>query len=264
MPQFDLNDLTAREKRLLHLADNGLIINHRLCEWCAHAPQLELEMGLANIGLDHLGQARLWLNAAVESLAARGIAADEDALAYFRDERQYFNLLLVEQPNDDFAMTVAKLFLYDAHHKLLLAQLATAGAPADDGDDAITDIAQKAAVEVDYHLRFSAHWLRVLVGGTAESARRMRDAVDYLWPLCGELFVAADYERDTHPRIDFAPLKAAWLATVLPEVQPLGLALDEALPFERPSGKHNRHSEHLGYLLAEMQVLARRHPEAAW
>lgn len=263
MLQFDLSDLSAREKFILHLADNGLIMNHRLCEWCARAPQLELEMGLANIGLDHLGQARLWLNCLVESLAARGVDTGEDALAYFRDEHQYFNLLLVEQPNDDFAMTVAKLFLYDAHHKLLLARLSNAGAQAEDDGD-VAAVAQKAAVEVDYHLRFSAHWMRVFVSGTAESARRMRDAVEYLWPLCGELFTAADYEAAARLPVDCASLKDAWLAAVLPEVQPLGLALDEELPFHQPLGKHNRHSEHLGFLLAEMQVLARQHPEAAW
>lgn len=254
MLRFDLHALTAREKHLLHLADNGLIINHRLCEWCARAPQLELEMGLANIGLDHLGQSRLWLNALVESLAARGIDVGEDELAYFRDDDQFFNLLLVEQPNDDFAMLIAKLFLYDAFHQLLLAQLAKAG------DDAIAAIAQKAAVEVEYHLRFSTHWCRVLVGGTAESAQRMRDAADDLWHLCGELFIAAEYES----LVDVARLKSPWLARVLPEVQPLGLALDEQLPYRNPLGKHNRHSEHLGFLLAEMQVLARKHPEATW
>jgi len=270
MLKFKLSDLSAREKFILHLADNGLIMNHRLCEWCARAPQLELEMGLANIGLDHLGQARLWLNCVVESLAARGIDTTEDALAYFRDENQYFNLLLVEQPNDDFAMTVAKLFLYDAHHKLLLAQLSAADAQTDDVAAAtvaaatVAAVARKAAVEVDYHLRFSMHWMRVLVSGSAESARRMRDAVDDLWPLCGELFTAAAYERAARLTADCAGIKTAWLAAVLPEVRPLGLALDEALPFHLPSGKHNRHSEHLGFLLAEMQVLARQHPEAAW
>lgn len=260
MLRFDVNDLTAREKRILHFADNGLIMNHRLCEWCARAPQLELEMGLANIGLDHLGQARLWLGALSESLAARGIDTDEDQLAYFRDDAQFFNLLLVEQPNDDFAMTVAKLFLYDAYHKLLLAQLAT----GEQSVAAVAAIADKASVEVDYHLRFSAHWMRVMVGGSQESAQRMRDAVEYLWHLCGEFFTAAEYEKDAEARIDLAQLKAAWLATVLPEVQPLGLALDEALPFAQPLGKHNRHSEHLGFLLAEMQVLARKHARATW
>jgi len=258
MLQFDIDDLSAREKFLLHLADNGLIMNHRLCEWVARAPQLELEMGLANLGLDHLGQARLWLALAVESLAARGVDTDEDALAYFRDDAQFFNLLLVEQPNDDFAMTVTKLFLYDAYHKLLLAQLAAGG------DQAIADIADKAAVEVEYHLRFSTHWMRVLRDGTEESARRMRAAVEYLWPLCGEFFTAADFEAMMQPQVDCAQLKEAWLAVVLPAVQPLGLALDVELAYHLPLGKHNRHSEHLGFLLAEMQVLARQHPGATW
>jgi len=165
MLQFDMDNLSAREKFLLHLADNGLIMNHRLCEWVARAPQLELEMGLANLGLDHLGQARLWLALAVESLAARGIDTDEDALAYFRDDAQFFNLLLVEQPNDDFAMTVTKLFLYDAYHQLYLQQLAR-----DAGDAAIAAVAEKALVEVEYHRRFSAHWMRVLRDGTDPGA----------------------------------------------------------------------------------------------
>lgn len=261
MMQFDIgdiNDFSAREKFLLHLADNGLIMNHRLCEWCAHAPQLELEMGLANIGLDHLGQARLWLNLLNDALVARGVDTNEDALAYFRDDTQYFNLLLVEMPNDDFAMTAGKLFLYDAFHRLALNQLSEVDEPS------IAAVAEKASIEVDYHLRFSTHWMRVMVDGSEESARRMRDALDELWPLCGEFFSAADFETAARLRIDFARLKDAWLASVLPELQPLGLALDEALPFHHPSGKHNRHTEHLGYLLAEMQVLARRHPGATW
>jgi len=259
MLQFDIDDLSAREKFLLHLADNGLIMNHRLCEWVARAPQLELEMGLANLGLDHLGQARLWLALAVESLAARGVDADEDKLAYFRDDAQFFNLLLVEQPNDDFAMTVAKLFLYDAYHQLYLQQLAR-----DAGDAAIAAVAEKALVEVEYHRRFSAHWMRVLRDGTEESARRMRCALEYLWPLCGEFFTAADFEATMQPQVDYARIKSAWLKQVLPAVQPLGLALDVELAYHNPLGKHNRHSEHLGFLLAEMQVLARQHPGATW
>jgi len=194
---------------------------------------------------------------AVESLAARGIQSDEDALAYFRDDAQFFNLLLVEQPNDDFAMTVAKLFLYDAYHQLRLKRLTTF-------DDAIAAVAEKALVEVEYHRQFSAHWLRVLRDGTEESAQRMRNALAYLWPLCGEFFTAADFEQAMQPPPDCAQLKDAWLATVMPAVQPLELALDEALAFAQPLGKHNRHSEHLGFLLAEMQVLARQHPGARW
>lgn len=256
---FHPGRLNAQEKLLLHLADNGLIMNHRLCQWCAHAPELELEMGLANIGLDHLGQARLWLGRLIETLAARGVETDEDQLAYFRDDHQYFNLLLVEQPNDDFAMTVGKLFLYDAFHHLALNQLSQAGHPP------VAAIAGKAAVEVGYHLRFSTHWMKVMVGGTEYSAGRMRVALDYLWPLCGEFFTPADYEKTVQqPRVAFAQLKDAWLQCVLPVVRPLGLALGEALAFHHPSGKHNRHSEHLGYILAEMQVLARQHAGAAW
>lgn len=247
--------LAARERWLLSLADNGVVHNHRLCEWCAQAPSLELDMALANIGLDHLGQARLWL----APVAARA-GVSEDQFAFFRDEHEYQNLLLLEQPNGDFAFTVCKLFLYDQFHRLLLGALAA----TDDRD--IADVAQKSLTEVAYHVKFSSHWMRVMVGGSDESIRRAREAADYLWPLCGEFFAPVDYEQTMHAelKIDAEAIKRDWLSATLPTLAPLGLALDAALPFYNPSGKARRHSEHLGYLLAEMQSLARRHPKATW
>ena len=247
--------LPAKYKWLLSLADNGLVMNHRLCEWCAHAPSLELEMGLANIGLDHLGQARLWLAPVAEHRETT-----EDRLAYFRDEDEYYNLLLLEQQNGDFAFTMCKLFLYDHFHFHLLQVLAGVS------DNTIAAIAEKSVAEVRYHTKFSAHWMRVMVGGTEESARRMRDAVDFLWQFCGEFFTLSDYEKTLYDEFDLRAetLKERWLADVLPPLSALGMSLDTALSFHQPSGKDNRHTEQLGFLLAEMQVLARKHPEATW
>lgn len=247
--------LSPRDKLLLSYADNGLVLNHRLCEWCAHAPSLELEMGLANIGLDHLGQARLWL----APVAARHDES-EDHFAYFRDEDAYFNLLLVEQQNGDFAHTIARHFLYDHYHARLLDAL------AENADSEVRAIADKARLEAAYHTKFSTHWMRVLAGGTAESHQRMREAVGFLWQFCGELFTPTGYEKQHYDDWGIAPaaLKAAWCAEVLPLLAPLNLTLDDNLSFHNPSGKENHHSEQLGYLLAEMQVLARKHPGVRW
>ncbi|MCH9705746.1 MAG: phenylacetate-CoA oxygenase subunit PaaC [Proteobacteria bacterium] len=243
------------DKLLLSLADNGLVMNHRLCEWCTKAPSLELEMGLANIGLDHLGQARLWL----ESVAPN-LNTSEDELAYFRDENNYYNLLLVEQQNGDFAFTIAKLFLYDYFHLHLLEKLSTVA------DKTIAAVAEKSLLEVRYHVKFSTHWMNVMVGGTNESVARMRDAIEFLWQFCGEFFTFTDYEQTMYNKFNLpaAQLKERWLADILPPLAALELPLDTTLPFYQPSGKNNNHSEQLGFLLAEMQVLARKHPGETW
>lgn len=244
--------LSARSRLLLHLADNGLVMNHRLCEWCAHAPELELEMGLANIGLDHMGHARMWLGLLVDEAGG-----SEDEWAYLRDEDEYTNLLLVEQPNGDFAMTMAKMSFYGNYYLLLLLELVK------QDDEDIKAVAGKALLEAKYHVKFSTHWMKVMVDGNEESIRRVSFAVDYLWQFCGEPFKLMDFERAMLPQ-SAGGLKRQWLACTLPLLKPLGLELDTALEHYLPLGKDRCHSEHMGYLLTEMQVLARKHHGVKW
>lgn len=242
---------------VLRLADSNLVLAQRLGEWVGHAPALEEDLGLANVALDLLGQARLLLAHAGE-LEGRG--RDEDALAYLREESEYLNLTLVEQPNGDFGRTIVRQFLFDAWQSALYDALAASC------DVKLAAIAAKAAKESHYHLRYSSGWLVRLGDGTPESRARVDDALTRLWPFTHELFDADDADRSAAAAgIGPAPdtLASAWNGTV-------DRVLAEAT-LARPApagygwhGKQGRHSEHLGYLLAEMQSLHRAHPGAAW
>jgi ring-1,2-phenylacetyl-CoA epoxidase subunit PaaC len=242
---------------LLRLGDNCLVLGHRLSEWVGHGPIIEVEIALANVALDLLGQARLWL-ALAGDIEGRG--RDEDQLAYLRDAGDYRNVLLVEQPNGDYAMTMARQFYFDAFHHLLLQRL------VDVSDRRIADIAAKALKEVDYHLRRSCDWVIRLGDGTDESHRRMQAGIDELWYYTGELF-----ERDAVDEaavqcgvgVDPSALKAEWEKNVAVIAGEATLALPKPGWAQR-GGKRGVHSEHLGYLLAEMQFLQRAYPGATW
>jgi len=231
------DDLTTR------FGDDALILGHRLSEWCGHAPALEVDLALANIGLDLLGQAQFFLGLAAEA-EAKG--RDADALAYRRTEDEFRNCLLVEQPNGDFARTIARQFLFSSWQELLFHGLAQ-------GDDKrIAAIAAKAVKEVTYHARFAADWVIRLGDGTAESHRRMEEGLDWCWRFTGELFAG-----------DAASLRPEWDARVN------GVLAEAGLPPPNPvrgitGGRDGRHSEHLGHLLAEMQYLPRVYPDAVW
>ncbi len=252
--------MTASDLRFnygLRLADDALILGHRLSEWCSNAPMLEEDIALANLGLDLIGQARAFYAYAG---AQEGNGRDEDKLAYFRDADQFRNCLLVEQPNGDFAATMARQFLYAAFMQPYFEALSRSK------DDALAAIAAKAVKEMAYHVRHSAEWVIRLGDGTDESRQRMISAVDDLWGYTGELFEMDGLETAlAHDGIvpDRVLLKAPWDALV-------GRVLKQAtLDLPRPramqsGGRHGRHSEHLGHLLAIMQVLARRHPDAVW
>jgi ring-1,2-phenylacetyl-CoA epoxidase subunit PaaC len=242
---------------VLRLADTNLVLAQRLGEWVGHAPALEEDLGLANVALDLLGQARLLLTRAGE-LEDRG--RDEDQLAYLREESEYFNLTLVEQPNGDFGDTIVRQFLFDAW------QLGLYEALAGSSDGTLAAIAAKGAREAAYHLRYSGGWLVRLGDGTAESHARVTGSLARLWPYTRELFHDDDVDRaaaESGMGVLPSALAAPWSARV-----------DEALAqatLARPApasfgwyGKQGRHSEHLGYLLAEMQSLHRAHPGAAW
>ena len=242
---------------LLRLGDNCLILGHRLSEWCGHAPVLEEDIALANVALDLIGQAKLWLGLAGE---VEGKGRDADRLAFLRDAREFRNLLLVEQKNGDFAVTMGRQFLFDAWHYLVLRELGRSA------DARIAEIAAKAVKEVAYHLERSRDWVVRLGDGTEESRRRMQRAVDTLWPYAGEMFEMDAVDEELVRQgvaADLAALRQPWLEHV-------GATLEEAT-LERPEwgwmqrgGKRGLHSEHLGYLLAEMQFLQRAYPNATW
>lgn len=251
-PQNDLSEY------LLRLADSALVQGQRLCEWCGRAPALEEEMALMNVGLDLVGQARNWYEYAAELLAD---GRDADHLAYRRDERAYRNLLLVEQPNGDYAVTMTKQFLYDAWHFHTLAALTGFA------DARVAGIAAKALKEVTYHLRRSAEWVQRLGDGTEESHRRMVAAVRELWRFTVELVHADQVEERLH-RTGIAPnpeeLATAWRAKVADVFASASLAMPEPASHFYLSGKRGLHTEHLGLLLAEMQFLQRAYPDATW
>jgi ring-1,2-phenylacetyl-CoA epoxidase subunit PaaC len=239
---------------MLGLADDALILGHRLSEWCGHAPLLEEELALANIGLDLIGQARrLYVHAG----ALEGKGRDQDALAYLRDAPQFRNLLLVEQPNGDFAMTIARQFLYAAYAAPFWRAM-TASRDAN-----LAGIAADAQNEAAYHLRHAGEWLVRLGDGTEESHRRAQAALDALWPYTGEMFESDAALVENGVAADPAPLRAEWDKTVAGVLADATLARP-AGSWMQTGGRRGRHSEHLGYILAELQFLQRAYPGAQW
>ncbi len=242
---------------VLRLADTSLVLGQRLGEWVGHAPALEEDLGLANLSLDLIGQARLLLSYAGE-LEERG--RDEDQLAFLRDGTEFCNVTLAEQPNGDFGHTIVRQLLIDAWQLELYEEL------QDSSDRRLAAIPAKALKETRYHFRYSAGWVVRLGDGTAESRQRVQSALDELWRFTGELFApdALDQEmaaRGIGPQL--AALKPYWLTridAVLKEAT-LSRPADTLYPWH---GKSGRHTEHLGYLLAEMQFLQRAYPGAVW
>ena len=232
------------------LGDDALVLGQRLGEWCGHAPTLELDLALANIGLDLIGQAQHFLALAG---VREGSGRDADVIAFRRDGFEFTNCLLVEQPNGDFAQTIARQFLFSVWQELAFAELASGG------DAEVAAVARKALKEIAYHARFASEWVVRLGDGTDESRERMTDGLAWMWRFTGELFDPA--ERGLG--VDLAGLRPAWDLRI-------DAALDEA-GLERPAeqrpvtgGRQGRHTEHLGHLLSEMQYLQRAYPDAVW
>jgi ring-1,2-phenylacetyl-CoA epoxidase subunit PaaC len=242
---------------VLRLGDTSLILGQRLGEWVGHAPALEEDLGLANLALDLIGQARLLLSYAGE-LEGRG--RDEDALAYLRDAPEFANLTLAEQPNGDFGRTIVRQWLVDAW------QLAVYEALQLSRDARVAAIAAKALKETQYHYRFSSGWLVRLGDGTSESHRRVQDSVDALWRFTDELF-AADEIDERLAAAGIAPVLGAlqprWSARIDEALQQATLTRPVAMPFPW-HGKRGIHTEHLGHMLGEMQHLQRAYPGARW
>lgn len=253
-----MNPHNDKIEYLLRLADSALVQGQRLCEWCGRAPALEEELALMNVGLDLVGQARNWYEYAAELLDD---GRDADHLAFRRDERAFRNLLLVEQPNGDFAVTMAKQFLYDAWHFHVLRQL------SDSSDARIAAIAAKGLKEVTYHLRRSGEWIERLGDGTEESHARMLAAIPQVWRFTVEMTNADEVEQRLFAE-GVAPnpeeLAAAWRAKVADIFASATLPLPEPAVHFYLSGRRGLHSEHLGILLAEMQFLQRAYPDATW
>jgi len=242
----------------LRMGDSALILSQRLGAWCGHGPVLEEDIALTNTALDLLGQARMWLTLAGE---VEGRGRDEDALAFRRDGHQFSNLLLTEQPNGDYAQTIARQFFFDAWHRLVLDQLCRSA------DARVAAIAAKGLKEVQYHLRRSADWTIRLGDGTDESHRRMTRAIDAMWPYTGELFTMDGVDADLLARgigCNLSSLRAPWdeqVDAVLAE----GMLARPVLGWAQQGSKQGVHTEHLSLLLAEMQSVHRAHPaEAHW
>lgn len=242
---------------LIRLADDHLILGHRLSEWCGHAPMLEEDLAMPNMGLDMIGQARALYAHAAE---VEGKGRTEDDLAFLRAEREYRNLLLVERPNGDFAQTMLRQLYFAAFMRPYWEAMQTST------DQTLAGIAGKAVKEVSYHIRHSGEWIIRMGDGTDESARRMRDAVEELAPYTDELF-EVDEITDAMVAAGIAPdpaaLRGAWDATIA-EVFGQALLNQPNIAYPYSGGRKGIHGEGLGHLLASMQYLQRAHPGATW
>jgi ring-1,2-phenylacetyl-CoA epoxidase subunit PaaC len=240
----------------LHLADNALILGHRNSEWCGHGPVLEQDIAITNISLDLIGQARNLYQYAAQ-LKADG--STEDSLAYLRTERDFKNCLLVEQPNGDWAKTILRQFFFSAYQNLLYTQLHNTS------DETLSAIAEKSLKEVSYHLRWSSEWVIRLGDGTGESHQRMLQAISDLWMYTGELFTPQPYELKIYNNagIDTSPIQLAWEQKVREIFSEATLPFPEKV-FMQTGGKDGKHTEHLGYVLAELQYMQRAYPNCEW
>lgn len=248
---------TPAVEYLFRLGDDRLVLGHRLSEWCGHAPILEEDIALANIALDLVGQATLVLGLAAK-LEAQG--RDADALAYFRDAIDYRNALLLELPKGDFAVTIVRQLFFSVFAALQSEGLQHSSNPE------LAGIASKALKETRYHVRHSAEWVLKLGDGTDESHTRAQRAVDELWRYTGELFLADDVDRAAAAEgfgVDPSTLEAVWRTQVLDVLARATLSVPET-PYMQRGGRQGRHTEHLGHMLAEMQIVARSHPGASW
>lgn len=243
----------------LHLADNSLIMGHRLSEWTGHGPMLEQDIAISNIALDLIGQSR---NFYQYTATLQGGSVTEDTLAYLRDAREFKNLLITEIPNGDWARTILKLFFFSSYQFYFYQGLMKSA------DKQLAAIAEKSLKEVTYHLRWSGEWVTRLGDGTTESNNRMKMAVEDLWPYTGEMFEAAEYENhllDDSISVNVGEVKTPWLKKVkeIFDEATLEFAGDKN-QWTQTGGKNGIHSEHLGFILAEMQFLQRAYPGCEW
>ncbi len=242
---------------VLHLADNSMILGQRNAEWCGHGPILEQDIAITNITLDLIGEARSLYAYAAQ---LKGNNATEDIIAFTRDVLQYKNVLLVEQPNTDWAYTIVRQFFYDAFHFQLLNVLQNIK------DERIAEIAHKSLKEVTYHLKWSSEWLIRLGDGTEISHQKMQTAINDLWEYTGEFFIPSQTEAKAFElgiAANLENLKPLWQAKVTEILQLATLTIPTS-NHQQKGGKTGLHSEYMGYLLAEMQFMQRAYPGVEW
>ncbi|NER14909.1 phenylacetate-CoA oxygenase subunit PaaC [Leptobacterium flavescens] len=239
------------------IADNALILGQRLSELCGHGPSLETDIALTNISLDLLGQTRSYYQYVA---LLEGEGKTEDDIAFLRTERQYKSVLLVEQPNTDFAYVITRQFLFDAFHLALLEKLQHSK------DDTLNAIARKAIKEVSYHLRFSGDWVKRLGDGTDISKQKVQEAVNMLWTYTDELFHLTEADSEAVAEgigVDVSQLKEDYYGKVKELLEEATLEIPESKYFQK-GGKQGIHTEHMGYLLADLQYMQRAYPNMKW
>ena len=244
----------------LFLADSSLIMGHRLSEWTGHGPMIEQDIAITNIALDLIGQARNFYQYAAELINNQDDKKiTEDDLAYLRDAHEYKNFLITELPNGDWAKTIGKVFFFSAWQFYFYQKLIYSS------DKQLSAIAEKSLKEVTYHVKWASDWAIRLGDGTEESKKRMESAVEDLWPYTGEMFVAAHFEEspENSVSIDVSNTKNDWLEKVKLVFRDATLFLPNKT-WMQSGGKNGVHTEHLGYILAEMQFLQRAYPGLEW
>lgn len=242
---------------IIRLGDDSLILGHRLSEWCGHGPILEEDIALTNIALDLVGQATSLLNYAGQ-IEDKG--RDADKLAYFRFDREFKNCLLVEQPNGDFGMTMMRQFLFDAYRKPFYEALTSSK------DEQLAAIAEKSLKETKYHLKHSSEWIIRLGDGTEESNRRVQESLDTLWRYTSDLFYTDEVDNElvtSGIAPDLATIRNDWEQTVN-HIFHLANLQKPTNNWKQEGGRKGMHSEHLGYILAEMQYVQRAYPNMEW
>ncbi len=241
----------------LHLADSSLILGQRNAEWCGHGPVLEQDIAITNISLDLIGQARNFYQYAATLI---GNDATEDTLAYLRNDQEFKNCLLVEQPKGDWAQTILRQFFFSQFQHLLFQQLQNSR------DEQLAAIAEKSLKEVTYHLRWSSEWVIRLGDGTEESHKRMLKAIDELWKYTGEFFEAVSYELQAVSNgtgVDVSKIKAEWMNKVKEVFSEATLTVP-VIDLMKPGGKEGKHTEHLSHILTELQYMQRTYPGSDW
>ncbi|MBN8567026.1 MAG: phenylacetate-CoA oxygenase subunit PaaC [Flavobacteriales bacterium] len=239
------------------VADNCLILGQRLGELCGHGPSLETDIAMTNISLDLLGQTRSYYQYVAK---LQGGDASEDSVAFLRLEREYKNVLLVEQPNTDFAYSIARQFLFDVFHLALLTELQNSK------DDMLKAIANKSIKEVSYHVRFSSDWMKRLGDGTEESHLKIQTAINDLWIFIDELFHQTDADKDMVQQgigVDVTLLKKEYYKKINSILEEATLEIPQVEYFQK-GGKLGIHSEHMGYLLSDLQYMQRTYPNMTW
>lgn len=242
---------------ILQIADNSLILGQRLGELCGHGPSLETDIALTNMSLDLFGQVRSYYQYFAQ---LSGEEKTEDDIAFLRLEREYKNVLLVEQPNTDFAYVIMRQYFFDVFHLLLMLEMQYSK------DETLSAIAKKGIKEVTYHKRFSGDWLKRLGDGTEESHERMQQAVNDLWPYTNELFEMTDADKEAATAgigVDVSKLKVKYDSEVRELLKEATLDIPETKYFQK-GGKHGVHTEHMGYILADMQFMQRTYPGMKW